>query len=239
MYKGELYFLERWALCQALGAMTFLSCAVSLYSMAAVCINRYVYIVRHQYYRKIYTRITTPIMCVSIWICAFLFQLPNLVGWGGHGFDRKIVSCTWDRVANRANALFTVLVCIMMPVIITAITYLSIFLYFRKCSKQVEILQSNNNSSQRKLAKTLFITFFIFVSCWSPYALLVLFDANDEFPDIVYMLAGIMVYTNSSVNFFVYWITNPSFRRVYKRLLGIATNQVESSDLNTTTRSTQ
>ena len=47
------------------------------------------------------------------------------------------------------------------------------------------------HKSQRssiKLARTLFIIFAIFVSCWSPYAILVLIDWGDNAPPEVIII---------------------------------------------------
>ena len=60
-----------------------------------------------------------------------------------------------------------------------------LFFRFKKSKTAIEnsgdqTLISKNKAASIKLARTLFIVFFVFAGCWMPYALLVLIDFNDR-----------------------------------------------------------
>ena len=59
MITGEEFFTRRNALCYFLASACVTGCAVSLCSMLAISVNRYVYIVHNSRYRKIFTKVRT------------------------------------------------------------------------------------------------------------------------------------------------------------------------------------
>ena len=70
-----------------------------------------------------------------------------------------------------------------------------------------------------RLAKTLFFIFAIFVICWTPYAIIVAIDVNDEFPAELHTYAVLVAHTNSSLNSVLYGVTNKQFRDGYYRVM--------------------
>ena len=64
-------------LCEFLASFCIMSCSVSVLSIGAVAVNRYVYICHNQIYRKIYTPCTVPLMIVGIWLVGALIDLPT------------------------------------------------------------------------------------------------------------------------------------------------------------------
>ena len=51
-------------------------------------------------HQSIYTLKNSLLMCVGLWIVSAVAEMPNFVGWGDHVYDRKTLSCIWDRTAD-------------------------------------------------------------------------------------------------------------------------------------------
>lgn len=87
-----------------------------------------------------------------------------------------------------------------------------------------------NLSNEIKLAKTSFKIFIIFVATWSPTALLILMGINGFIPLSVYLYAVLLAHSNSTFNFFIYYVDNEMFRtgfkNVLKKMVGKKTNSI-------------
>ena len=77
---GEEWFSDKWLLCELTAAMCTTACFCSFLSLTAVTINRYMYICHHKIYDKIFTSMSTIMVCLSCWVIAFGFEFPNLIG---------------------------------------------------------------------------------------------------------------------------------------------------------------
>ena len=70
-----------------------------------------------------------------------------------------------------------------------------------------------------KLARTFFSLFLAFTICWMPFAFLTTIDFAGDMPDAVYIFVVLFAHGNSTVNFFLYGLTNNQFRAGYVRFL--------------------
>ena len=132
---------------------------------------RYVYICYNKIYIHWFDRKKTLVYCVMTWVLGFLVDLPNLVGWGGHYYDLKTLSCMWNRLASRSYSLFYPIVCIVVPCIAVILCYVRIFVFanqaFHKIADQMTH-RKNVNDFKRSLgiAIGLLISFVLFTVCW-------------------------------------------------------------------------
>lgn len=170
--------------------------------------------------------------CFLLWVICIALEMPNFIGWGGHTFDLKTMACSYDRLADLSYTIFFCLVAIGIPLVTVFFSYISIFLYVRKTRKELSRIAGKNIKSFRgkeqraqneelQLAKTLFIVFCVFLVCWSPYAIIVLIDLDDNWSKIVYVVVIQMAHTNSSLNSVFYAATNARFRQGYKKTLNV------------------
>jgi len=56
--------------------------------------------------------------------------------------------------------------------------------------------------------KTVFIIFIAFVSCWSPYIVVLLYDSSDSLPLPVHLYASMLAHLHASLNFIIYGLMN-------------------------------
>ena len=222
LVEGESWFAERPGLCNSVALICLTACFCSLNSIGAVSFNRYIHICHYSLYKKVFTRTKCTLFCVGLWVYSFLLESPNLLGWGGHIYDQKILTCLWDRTST--YSLFMPICGIFIPSAVIGASYLRIYLYVKESRKQISGRKQSRYKQKRekesvKLAMTLFIIFATFVVCWMPYAIVILADTYDTFSAEVHMFTLLIAHTNSSINSVLYGVFNRNFRNAYFRLL--------------------
>jgi len=60
--------------------------------------------------------------------------------------------------------------------------------------------------------KTVFVIFIAFVSCWSPYIVVLLYDDSDSLPLPVHLYASMLAHLHASLNFAIYGLMNRNLR---------------------------
>ncbi|WAR32005.1 LOW QUALITY PROTEIN: MTR1A-like protein [Mya arenaria] len=149
--------------------------------------------------------------------------LLNTLGIGDHGFDQKSLECIWDRMATYPYTIVFSIVLVWIPSIITGINYLRIYLFVRAHRQKLikNSIHSIGNMTQLKsvqLAKTLFIIYAVFVTCWAPYALLIVVDTKDTFPHEVHIYITTFAHLHPSLNWVIYFCTNKQFAKAYREI---------------------
>ena len=206
--------------CTFAGTMTVVTCYCSLNTIAAISIDRCVNICYHTVYPRVFTKKSTPIMCVCIWLLSFFVHLPNHFGWGEVHYDKKTLVCSFNRTASFSYTIFLIFMGIGIPNIITTLCYLKIFLFVRAQRKKISTNENSQSRSNRsvRLALTLFIIYVVFLCCWSPYMLVIFIDMSDTYSVDIYGTVAMLALLNSCVNTIIYGATNRNFRNGYIRL---------------------
>ena len=76
-------------------------------------------------------------MCLGLWILSFTIVMPTFFDWGGHRYDEKTEMCVWNRVADFSYTIFCQTIGLILPIILTAVCYVKIFLFVRAQKKKV------------------------------------------------------------------------------------------------------
>lgn len=225
---GYDWFASRQVLCKWIASSCLIVCSCSMWNIAAIAINRFVCITYHKVYLSWYTLRRTILYALIPWIICMLLEMPNYIGWGGHGFDHKAMMCIYGRTTY-SFTLFFVLVVILPPLLAVCFCYIRIFLYVLRIRTELDKFKEASSSTDRKknplsaseilLARSLFVVFATFLICWGPYASLSLVDVDDRYPKIAYVVAVQMAHLNSSLNALIYGATNKNFRQGYKQVL--------------------
>ena len=141
-------------------------------------------------------------------------------------FDKLFQMCIWDRKADYSHNLFFACVGVGVPVVLVAACNLFVYLYVRKNEIKVQPTQSNTTSSSLKaermsarLSRTFTVIFVVFIVCWTPYCLLILFDTSENAPPVFYIFSTLIAHVNSGINYILYAATNPDFRRGYVKIV--------------------
>ncbi|XP_072025164.1 melatonin receptor type 1B-B-like [Amphiura filiformis] len=230
--RGKDYFYHEDAtqitgLCEFLASFCVISCTTSVFSIATVALNRYIYICHHHSYPKIYTRRTVPFMVVGMWMYGCLVDFPLFVGFGRHEFHTRASTCIFDTI-HSGYKIYFVVIGILIPIGIISYCYTRIVWFVAKTSRRlqnrVESAGSSSNSTNPvrpadvKLLKTVAAIGTLGVIIYTPLALTLLLD-HGQVPKRVWMFSTGLMHSYSCINWCVYALTNSNFRAGYVMLL--------------------
>ncbi|XP_052778567.1 melatonin receptor type 1B-A-like [Mya arenaria] len=221
--EGEDFFGSIPGLCKTVASICTISCVTSMMTIAVMSLNRYVFICANDMYNKIFTKTTCFAISLSLYAIGIILVLINTAGVGDHGFDRKSLECIWDRMETFPFTIIFSVILVWIPSFITGLCYLRIFVYVRTHRRRIQKQTSQSYNVDRplksfRLAKTLFLIYAVFVSCWTPYALLIVIDSKDTFPHEVHLYITLFAHLHPSMNWFIYFMTNTHFAKAYKEV---------------------
>ena len=224
------FFQTNPKVCDAVGALCIISCTCSIWSIAAIALNRYTAICHRLMYPKIYNRHTITFIVASLWGYCVMLDLPNFLGWGQHAFDPRAYYCAYDYTANYGYTAYLIVLGFWLPMCLVSFCYLRILLFARRSKKRLKDLSANcdgykNGKNSRirttdlRLLKSLASIWVMFMLMWTPYASIVLFDVSGKWPQWFFVLSIALAHTNSSINSVLYAATNKHFREGYMVLV--------------------
>jgi len=133
----EMLMTGRQWLCTTAASLCIVSCIVSLFTIALIAVNRYLYICWHTAYYTVFTRCRTVAAMASTWVAGVAVDLPNHVRWSSHSFDTKTQKCLWDRTTAYHYTIFFVVVGMLLPFVVTTICYWRILAHIRLVKQRV------------------------------------------------------------------------------------------------------
>lgn len=189
-------------------------------SIGLMSVNRYVYICVHDKYEHFFSKMNCVCLCVSLYFVGGLFVLLNLANIGDHGFDRKSLDCILDRTATYPYTVIYSVTLVWIPSVFIAAFYLKTYLYVRQHCRRVanQLHPSTSTSNSFNLAKTLFTVYAVFITCWAPYALLIVIDRDDRLPKELHLFITMFAHLHPSFNWIIYYKTNTKFAKAYRHL---------------------
>ena len=225
---------------QSFGVLV-LACA-SLQTMALTAVNRYFCIVRPMYYRQIFTARRTKLMITAVWILACTEPVPYLISGKRYKFHPGKFFCFQGKEISFESLL--VYAYITFPMVIIFFCYFNVFWTLHQHQKVV--VQKLNGGKAKagglkpsieeiKATKTLFLTVVGFVAVWTPVTVVDFIDfANGHWilPRQVYVMYTFLGTASSTLNPFIYGMTNRNFRKEYKKLFRLG-GQLSTSSPNT------
>ncbi|XP_071476522.1 melatonin receptor type 1B-B-like [Diadema antillarum] len=225
------WFQGKSVLCNLAASVCIVSCTCSMWSICFISINRFVCITQSKYYGTIYTRRNTIIMTLFLWVLCFFIDLPNYVGLGAHIFDEKKMGCSFDRIHHYGYTVYFVAMGVVIPLCMVLFCYIKVYKFVKESEERIRSWDAQTrganpanqlpqiSKADRRLMVTVFIIFLVFLTCWTPYAVVVLTDVHNVYPKELYVGAVILAHLNSSLNSILYGISNRRYRHGYKKLL--------------------
>ncbi|GIX70216.1 hypothetical protein CDAR_530541 [Caerostris darwini] len=157
MPLSALTFLERdWnygdVLCKLFPLVRYSNGAVSLFSVIAITINRYILIVHPTLYRDMYKPRNIAIMIGFIWISALvLLFFPLFEVWGKFGYDPKVGTCSIMKLNERSPKMTLYIVAFGLPSMVFLVCYSRIFWVVHQASQRVMKDSLDNVSINRSV----------------------------------------------------------------------------------------
>ncbi|KAJ8322100.1 hypothetical protein KUTeg_000571 [Tegillarca granosa] len=219
--EGEDFFDSIPHLCRIIGSLCTVSCVSSLMSISALSFNRYFLICHYNIYKTIFTKKNCVVMCFMFYTVGLTLVLLNLAGYGGHNFDRRSLECIWDRMATYPYTVVFSIFLVWIPITVTGFSFLGLYCFVHKKHKNVEkqIRKIEKEHHTSALAKSLFIIYAVFTTCWIPYSLLIVLDSEDSFSHEVHIYITVFAHLHPSINWIVYYLTNRNFSKAFRRIL--------------------
>ena len=139
-------------LCIVLGAVVVISCACSIWSIAALSVERYYHINHSEIYPILFNRRSTPFILLSIWCIALAIALPyfKYFGWGGYKYVFYTCTCSWS-YTHYSQACYSIVLGLLVPMIIIPYCYIRICFFVRESKQRMSRHESksgvNKNAS--------------------------------------------------------------------------------------------
>lgn len=204
--------------------------AVSLMSMTAITINRYILINHHRIYDKIYSKRHIALMIAFCWLFSFSMLLPTLTKtWGQFGLHDETFSCTILKLEGKSPKKFLFVFGFLLPCIVIIVSYSCIFYKVRQSRKNIAAhsptsptqaplcRQVSQRADEIRLTKLMMIVFFSFLICFLPLMIVNVFDNKFRFP-VMHVLASVLAWMSSCINPVIYAVLNRQYRQAYVRL---------------------
>ncbi|KAK2184058.1 hypothetical protein NP493_285g02049 [Ridgeia piscesae] len=234
-------------MCDADAFLVLTSCGASIQSLMLVALERYCHICRHTRYDWAFSNRAVGIYVVLAWLYSAAWGAQGFTGWTSYVYGNDTHVCMFDGGASRSYNITSVLVVVLLPMIVIALCYGSIFHCAKKCrdsiaahsrhqraslshgsvksdsmdqvTKQLLLQKQRRMKRELKLIFTLVSIVIAFVICWSPGVLVgILYTFWPGMPAWFATAATWLAFCNSSVNTVLYGVMNRNFRNGYMRL---------------------
>ncbi|CAF0949702.1 unnamed protein product [Brachionus calyciflorus] len=149
-----------------------------------------------------------------------MLATPNISGWGGYGYDKKVLSCMTDRTQSQEFGFFYIFCYVSVPCLCILICYIKIFVFVRKYSGKVK-MNGTNHKRNIQLAKSLFASFITYFICWIPFGLVYLIDSKDILPPEAMVITIVLAHLNSMANPIYFAHYSSSFKKAYQQVLNL------------------
>ena len=110
--------------CNFIGLTNAWFCTVSIWTLIAISINRYIALLKPFRVDKIFTLKRTALIITGIWLLAFLFSVPPLFGWSK--FVAGTNYCLLDASKNKSYAIILIFSNYVIPGIVLPYIYFKI-----------------------------------------------------------------------------------------------------------------
>ncbi|XP_036319876.1 protein trapped in endoderm-1 [Rhagoletis pomonella] len=231
------YYEEGWTfgetLCKIFPVIFYGNVAVSLLSMVAITLNRYILIACHGLYVQIYKRSYILLQLIFIWSTSFLLLLPPILGvWGEMGLDDATFSCTILKKNEKSIKKTLFLIGFLLPCIVIIVSYSCIYLTVIRQKRRMEthrnykissnesVLTARKQNEDNRLTVMMVTIFGCFLGCFLPLMLAnVVDDERKTSYPWFHIMASVMAWASSVINPIIYAATNRNYRIAYYNTL--------------------
>ncbi|XP_011635603.1 G-protein coupled receptor moody isoform X2 [Pogonomyrmex barbatus] len=210
---------------------------VSLLSIAAITINRYIMIAHHAIYSKVYKKFWIASMIIFCWLFSYGMQIPTLMEvWGKFDYDSNLETCSIikDRY-GRTSKTFLFVMGFLIPCVVIVGCYAKIFWVVHKSESRMrkhagptiksphtpgrDIRELKQKRSEWRITKMVLVIFLSFLACYLPITIVKVADAEVKCPEC-HILGYLLLYFASCVNPIIYVIMNKQYRQAYAGVVG-------------------
>ncbi|XP_056873511.1 trace amine-associated receptor 1-like [Takifugu flavidus] len=190
----------------------------SILNLCCISIDRYYAVCHPLAYKSKINNCIIGVMILVSWGVAALTGI--CIVYVGRVDGKCEESCLLDAlISNTLSCIFA----FYIPVIVMLHIYLRIFFAAQKQAKQIQNTKSGANVSkmEKKATKTLAIVVGVFLLCWTPYFLCIIFQPliHEITPISVIEAFNWLALSNSTLNPFIYAFFYSWFRSAFRTII--------------------
>ena len=224
-------FYSQWLLgesfCRFHGFSVLTFSLVSLQTMGIIAISRYFCVVKPEKYSLVFKKQKRLTYIAAVWCAALVGSVPPLFMKNARfEFQPGKAMCLYSFESNVPYTVFLGCVYISTPLTVITICYTKVFYTVFRSNKvfshENNLQQLRANVEEAKVTKTLAAVMVGFTCCWLPISVMDYIDVaggKHTLTRQAYLTYGFLVYLSSTINPFIYAVTNKQFRREYKAIL--------------------
>ncbi|XP_059211634.1 galanin receptor type 1b [Centropristis striata] len=222
-FQATIYSLPQWVfgalLCRFGHYFSTVSMLVSIFTLAAMSVDRYLAVVRSNKSPRVRSRRNALIGICVIWTLSLLFSVPVAQHQvlTDHPAAPNSTFCweRWSGGSRQAYKVSILLVGYLLPLLLISCCYTRVLFHLHKKMKN---MSKKSQRSKRKTAQTVLLLVSAFTVCWLPHHIVALWVEFGSFPlnDASFafrILSHCLSYGNSCVNPVLYAFVSQNFRR--------------------------
>ncbi|XP_015523482.1 G-protein coupled receptor moody isoform X1 [Neodiprion pinetum] len=219
-------------LCHLVPFLRYGNVGVSLLSVAAITVNRYIMIAHHEIYNKVYKKHWIALMILFCWCFSYGMQVPTLLGiWGKFDYDPNLETCSIVKDAQgHSSKTFLFVMGFLIPCIMIVGCYAKIFWVVHRSESRMrkhaaptiksphsprkDVREIKQRRSEWRITKMVLAIFLSFLACYLPITIVKVADSSVQHPGL-HVAGYLLLYFASCVNPIIYVIMNKQYRQAY------------------------
>ena len=203
---------------------------VSQVNMSVIAVNRYFALCRPFQCKAIFTKTNVLSMIAILWILPSVASVPPLVGWGYYAFHPGKALCIYPFHVNMIYAMTIRILFIAFPMGLIVFSYTRCILAIKSSNRQIAEMSDDPSSVGQESRKarevratwTMLFSTLGFSMCWLPVSVIDFIETSrggGNLPRQVFMLNGFLIFLSSTINPFIYWLSNRDFRKAFRQVI--------------------
>uniref|UniRef100_A0A667XJ14 Galanin receptor type 1 n=1 Tax=Myripristis murdjan TaxID=586833 RepID=A0A667XJ14_9TELE len=225
---ATIYSLPEWIfgafLCKFGHYFVTVSMLVSIFTLAAMSVDRYIAVVRSNKSPCVRSRRNALAGVCVIWTLSFLLSVPVAQHQvlTSHPSAPNSTFC-WEKWSGASRHTYRVTVLLLgylLPLLLITCCYSQVLFHLQKKMKN---MSKKSERSKRKTAQTVLLVVTAFLVCWMPHHIIAMWVEFGDFPltDASFafrIVAHCLSYSNSCVNPILYAFLSENFRKACRQV---------------------
>ncbi|KAM9309136.1 galanin receptor type 1-like [Pholidichthys leucotaenia] len=228
-FQSTIYMMSTWVLgafiCKFIHYFFTVSMLVSIFTLSAMSVDRYVAIVHSRKSSSIRVAKHALVGVVVIWIFSLAMAAPimhyqNIF----HPRENESETFCWevwpDQNQKKIYVVCTFVFGYVLPLLLISFCYAKVLNHLHK---KLRNMSKKSEASKKKTAQTVLVVVVVFCLSWLPHHVVHLWAEFGTFPlnqasFVLRVAAHCLAYSNSSVNPVIYAFLSENFRKAYKQV---------------------